>query len=155
MSSTTSTKSDTAPSTVEPKDYGKKVDMTNPAPKDKTPKLNAEIEEAFGRVPTAFGRVDLLIAAVGYLGDKGLAKYLNEIIDTVDKAEADGSVQGRRDAQQAALDAEFFSLKNEEGIKMPDDPREAEISPIEQPESITTSPVSGLDDLAHAQGLDK
>lgn len=104
------------------------------AAKDKTPTPNPETEEAFSRIPTYFGKVDLLVTAIGLLGGADLGKQLNELIDAAAAAAPVTDVQAARDAQQAAIDAQAAAKAgggSHFDFSKLDDPRDAEISPIE------------------------
>lgn len=102
------------------------------AKKDKTPTPDPKTEEAFSRISTYFGKVDLLVTAIGLIGGSSLGEQLNQLIDASEVSAPTTDVQAARDAQQAALDAEA-ALRRGGGsnFKMPEDPRDAEISPIE------------------------
>lgn len=104
------------------------------ASKDKLPTPTPEVEEAFSKVPTYFGKVDLLVTAIGLLGGKDLGKDLNALLDAAAAGAPVTDVQAARDAQQAAIDAEAAAKRgggSHFDFTKLDDPRDAQISPIE------------------------
>lgn len=102
--------------------------------KDKLPEPTPEVEEAFSRIPTYFGKVDALVTAVGLLGGKNLGKQLNDLLDASEAGAPVTDVQAARDAQQAAIDAKAAEARgggSSFDFSKLDDPRDAQISPIE------------------------
>lgn len=102
--------------------------------KDKTPTPNPETEEAFSRVPTYFGKVDLLVTAIGLLGGADLGNQLNDLLDANAMSAPVTDVQAARDAQQAAIEADARAKAgggSHFDFSKLDDPRDAQISPIE------------------------
>lgn len=100
----------------------------------KSPTPTPEVEEAFSRIPTYFGKVDALVTAIGLLGGKELGDQLNQLLDESAAAAPVTDVQAARDAQQAALDAEAAAARgggSHFDFSKLDDPRDAEISPVE------------------------
>lgn len=131
------------------------------AKNDKLPEPTPEVEEAFSRIPTYFGKVDALVTAIGLLGGKDLGKQLNQLLDAAEAATPATDVQAARDAQQAAIDAEAAAKRgggSSFDFSKIDDPRDADIAPIETEhedadkphgESVNGGLTDGIDTLAY------